>query len=400
MRNLWDRASSHFLIWLSRVSLHGPNLVFAEWAVPKASGAARFAYNWALAEWQRQYAAGGRPTEMSLRVQLNKLKREQFPWMLDVTKFAVEQAIVDLGMAFRAFFEKRQRYPRFKKKGVRDSFCAAMGARKFRCEGRRIWLPIIGWVRMRKPLRFSGVLKHVTVSREADRWFASITVDTPDIQHVQQSQEAVGVDLGVSKLAVLSQGAAIAGPKALTASLKPVRRASRALSRKQLGSSNWTKAKRHLARLHARIANIRKDATHKATTHIVKTYRRIGIEDLNVRGMMVRNRRIGRSVIDVALSQFRRQLEYKARFYGTAVIVADRWFPSSKTCSRCGFVVTELSLSQRMFRCPQCGFECDRDRNAALNLEHLAASSAVAACEEERSGAVVRPVKAGALCGS
>ena len=307
--------------------------------------------------------------------------------MLEVTKFAVEQAIVDLGMAFRAFFEKREYYPRFKKKGVRDSFWAAMGATKFRCEGRRIRLPIIGWVRMREALRFSGILKHVTVSHQADRWFASIVVDTPDIQPVQQPQEAVGVDLGVKKLAVLSKGAAITGPKALTATLKRMRRTSRAVSRKQLGSCNRAKARRRLAHLNARIANIRKDATHKATTHIVKTYRRIGIEDLNVGGM-VRNRLLGRALFDSAFFEFQRQLQYKARFYGATIAIANRWFPSSKTCSHCGFVIPELSLSQRIFRCPQCGFECDRDRNAALNLEYLAASSAATACGEERSGAV------------
>jgi putative transposase len=159
----------------------------------RASGAARFVYNWALGEWQRQYRAGGKPTEMSLRVQLNKLKREQFPWMLQVTKFAVEQAIFGLGIAFRAFLEKRERFPRFKKKGVHDSFCAPMGVTKFRCKGRRIRLPNIGWVRMREALRFSGILKHVTVSHQAERWFASIVVDIPDIQPVQRPREAMGM---------------------------------------------------------------------------------------------------------------------------------------------------------------------------------------------------------------
>jgi putative transposase len=240
---------------------------------------------------------------------------------------------------------------------------------------------------MHEPLRFSGVLRHVIVSRQTDRWFASIGVDTPDIQSVQQPENAVGVDLGVSTLAVLSQDTAITGPKALNTLLKRVRRASRALLRKQLGSSNWSKAGRHLARLYAHITNIRKDATHKATTYIVKTLRRIGIEDLNVCGM-VRNRVLARSIFDSGFFAFRRQLEYKACFYGAPVTIADRWFPSSKTCSRCGFIIPELSLSQRIFRCPRCGFECDRDRNAALNLEYLAASYAVTACGEERSGVV------------
>jgi putative transposase len=128
----------------------------------RASRAARFAYNWALGEWQRQYREGGKPSAISLCAQLNKLKRQQFPWMYDVTKCAVQEAILDLGMAFRAFFEKGRGYPRFKKKGVRDSVCAANESGKFRCEGLRIRLPVIGWIRMREPVRFFGVFKRVT----------------------------------------------------------------------------------------------------------------------------------------------------------------------------------------------------------------------------------------------
>ena len=236
-------------------------------------------------------------------------------------------------------------------------------------------------------VRFFGVLKRVTVSRQAERWFASIMVDTRDIQPVTQPQEAVGTDLGVTVLATPSRGEPTPGPKAHALLLERLRRTSRALSRKQCGSCNRGKARRRLARLNTRIANIRKDATHKATTQLVKTYQRIGIEDLNVHGMM-RNRHLARSIMDGGFSEFRRQLEYKALFYGAVLVVADRWFASSKTCSSCGSLITQLPLSQRMFRCPQCGFECDRDRNAALNLEHLAASSAVTACGEERSGAV------------
>jgi putative transposase len=157
--------------------------------------------------------------------------------MFDVTKCAVQEAIIDLGTAFRAFFEKRGAYPRFKKKGVHDSFCAANETGTFRCDGKRIKLPVVGWVRLREPIRFSGPLKRVTVSREADRWFASVMVDTTDIQPVVQPEEAVGVDLGITTLATLSQGEPIAGPKAHTALLKRLRRTGRALSRKQRGGS-------------------------------------------------------------------------------------------------------------------------------------------------------------------
>lgn len=368
-----------------------PNNVQATYFA-RASGTARVAYNWALAEWKRQYAARKddpalpQPTETSLRRQLNAIKREQFPWMFDVTKCAAQEAIIDLGTAFRAFFENRGKYPRFKAKGIHDSFCAANEAGTFRADGKRIKLPVIGWVRMREDVRFKGRLKRVTVSREADRWFASIMIETDDIKAVQHPSSAVGVDLGVSILATPSRDEPIAGPKAHKALLKRLRRTSRVLSRKKKGSANRRKAKAKLARLHARIANIRKDATHKATTMLAKTYRRIGIEGLNVKGM-ARNRHLARSIMDGGFFEFRRQLDYKARLYGATVVVADRWFPSSKTCSCCGSVKTELALSQRTYRCDACGYEADRDLNAARNLEHLAASCAVAACGEERAGA-------------
>lgn len=353
----------------------------------RGCGAARFAYNWALGEWQRQYKAGEKPSEVSLRRHLNAMKREQYPWMFDVTKCAVQEAIIDLGAAFRGFFEKRGKYPRFKKKGVYDSFCAANETGTFRTDGKRIKLPVIGWVRMREAVRFDGPLKRASISREADRWFVSLTIDAPDVAAPTLPQEVVGVDLGIMTLATLSQGEPIPGPKAHTTLLKRLRRTSRRLSQKQRGSKNRAKAKRRLARLHARIANIRKDATHKATTKLATTFQRIGIEDLNVRGM-AQNRHLSRSIVDGGFFEFRRQLDYKARRSGAIIVVADRWFASSKTCSCCGSVKPELDLSQRRFRCFECGFEADRDWNAAKNLEKLAASSAVSACGEERSGAV------------
>jgi putative transposase len=160
----------------------------------RASGRARFAYNGALGEWKRQYRRGGKPSEVSLRRQLNARKREQYRWMFDVTKCAAQEAIIDLGVAFRALFEKRGAYPRFKKKGVHDSFCAANEVGTFRGDGRRIKLPVVGWLRMREAVRFSGTVKRVTVSREADRWFASLMVETADIQPVVQPPEVVGVE--------------------------------------------------------------------------------------------------------------------------------------------------------------------------------------------------------------
>lgn len=353
----------------------------------RAAGTARFAWNWALAEWQRQYKAGGQPNETSLRRSLNAIKREQFPWMYDVTKAAVQEAIIDLGSAFRAFFEKRGQYPRFKRKDDRQSFCAANEARTFRTDGKRIKLPVIGWIRMRETVRFSGQLKRATISREAGRWFVSLMIDTDDVKTVAHSERTVGIDLGVSALATLSTGEFIEGPKAHGKALKRLRRANKALSRKKRRSANFRKAKARLARLHRRICAIRLDATHKLTARVAKTFSVIGIEDLNVRGM-VRNRHLARAISDSGFYEFRRQIAYKAGLYGARLFVANRFYPSSKTCSCCGVVKQTLALAERMFRCEDCGFEVGRDINAALNLACLAASSAASACGEARSGAV------------
>lgn len=352
----------------------------------RASGTARFAWNWALAEWQRQYEDGGKPSDVSLRRDLNAIKREQFPWMFDVTKCAVQEAIIDLGSAFRSFFEGRGKYPRFKNRDSRKSFCAANEVGTFRAEGRRIKLPVIGWVKMREAVRFSGPLKRATVSFESGRWFVALMIDTTDVQPVEQPCGTVGVDLGVSVLATLSTGEAVAGPKAHKTALKRLRRANKALARKRRGSANFRKQKARLARIHARATNIRKDALHKLTAWLATTFRVIGIEDLNVRGM-VKNRHLARAVSDCGFFEFRRQLDYKCRLYGARLVMADRWYPSSKTCSCCGTVKPVLALADRMFRCDKCEFEADRDVNAALNLAAYAASSAVSACGETRSGA-------------
>lgn len=240
---------------------------------------------------------------------------------------------------------------------------------------------------MRESLRFAGKIMSATVSRVADRWFVSITVDTVDDSHLPQAenQGAVGVDLGVAALATLSTGEAIDGPKPHTALLARLQRLSRSLSRKQKGSANRKKAKSKLAKLHARIAAIRSDALHQLTTNLTRRFHTIGIEDLNVRGM-IKNRHLARSVADMGFFEFRRQLEYKAAMRGGQIVVADRFYPSSKTCSACGHKLEVLPLSVREWTCPTCATRHDRDVNAATNLKNMAVSSTVSACGEEGAG--------------
>jgi len=369
-----------------RIAL-APNNVQATY-LARAAGTARFAYNWALAQWKQQYEAWKqdnaqpKPSQHSLRRQLNAVKREQFPWMLEVTKNAPQMAIIQLGQAFQNFFAKRARYPQFRKKGIHDRF--SLTNDQFAIDGKRFRIPNLGWVRMCESVRFTGKILSATVSRVADRWYVSIAVETQDSSHLPQAenQGAVGVDLGVSSLAVLSTGEKIEGPKPHKALLKRIRRLSRSLSRKQKGSNNRRKAKRKLARLHAKAANIRSDCLHKLTTDLTRRFHTIGIEDLNVKGM-VKNRHLARSVSDMGFFEFRRQLEYKADMRGGQVIVADRWFASSKTCSACGHKLDELPLSVRQWNCPECGAAHDRDVNAAINLKNMTVSSTVSACGEE-----------------
>ena len=355
----------------------------------QACGVARFAYNWALSEWVSQYKAGGKPSEAALGRKLNSLKKADYPWMSDVTKCAPQYAIKNLGAAFSRFFKKQGKYPRFKKKGKHDSFRADNGppdknSHAVRIVGKEVTLPRIGRVRMKEVLRFQGRVLSCTVSRVAHKWFASFQVEMEREPPVRENQAAVGVDLGVKTLAVLSDGRSFENPKALRSNLHKLKRFSRSLSRKQKGSANRRKARIKLAKLHYRISCIRKDTLHKLTHYLTKNYTDIGIEDLNVSGM-VKNRKLSRAVYDVGFFEFRRQLEYKAKLYGAHVVVADRWFPSSKTCSVCGEVKPTLTLSERRWSCG-CGAIHDRDVNAAINLKNLAASSAVTACGEYSSG--------------
>lgn len=366
----------------------------------KAVGTARFVYNWALAEWQRQYAAWKaddtllKPSDAALRRQLNALKREQFPWMLDVTKNAPQMAIIYLGQAFKNFFAGTAEYPTFKKKGRHDSFTLTND--QFAIKGRKVHIPKLGWVRMHETVRFIGKVLEGTVSRTADRWFLSVTVEIPDPPVVCRENQAVGgVDLGVSALATLSTGEKIVGPKAYAAAQTKLRRLQQHFSRQMEAakvraglkpgqsipkgmhipwSKNMVKTQRRIARLHAQIANIRDNALHQLTTMLVKRFDVIAIEDLNVAGML-KNHKLARAIADMGFGEFRRQLEYKAAQRGKTVVVANRWYPSSKTCSQCGHKVPKMPLSVRAWTCPQCQAQHDRDVNAAMNLRQVAESS-------------------------
>ncbi len=263
------------------------------------------------------------------------------------------------------------RVPTFKKKGHRDRFRADNGTNRklhdaVHTNGKRVRLPVVGWVAMREEVRFAGRIQSVTISPRADARYASFSIKIEYEAEVRVDRSTIGVDLGASALATLSDGSKISAPKPLRKYLKKLARLSRALSRKQRGSKNRAKAKIKLARLHRRIADIRADALHKLTTFL-ENHATIVIEELNVAGMLA-NRRFARAIADLGFFEFRRQLGYEATMAGSTLVVADRWFPSSKRCSRCGRKNETLTISQRTWTCPSCCMPHDRDLNAAVNL--------------------------------
>ena len=373
-----------------------------------ACGVARFAWNWALAEWQRQYEASKldpalpRPTEGALRRQLNAIKREQYPWMLEVTKCAPQEAIINLGRAYKNWFDAlsgrrkgpKAQAPRFKRKGERDRF--KIHGTVTAIDDSRIRIPNLGWVRMRESLRFSGRVVSVTVSRTAHAWFAAVTVDAEDVPARCESQAAVGVDVGVHTLAVFSDASPpVEGPKALKTLLQRLRRLSRAHSRKAKASANRKKSAQRLARLHWRIACMRADALHKPTNRLTRDYAWVAIEDLNVCGMLG-NSRLARHLADASFGEFRRQLTYKAAMREGTLVVVGRGYPSSKTCSGCGAVNTARTLSARHWTCTICGVTHDRDKNAARNF---LARAFVSMNPNTRPVWACRPVERKALTG-
>jgi len=357
----------------------------------RAAGAARKAYNWALTEWEKQYKAGKKPTEAGLRRQLNSMKRIEFPWMLEVTKNAPQMAIIQLGQAFKNFFAKRANYPTFRKKWRDDRF--TLSNDQFKINNSRIRIPHLGWVRMRELLRYTGKIISATISRHANKWFVSVTVETQRVTppSANETQVAVGVDVGINHFASLSTGEKIKGPKPHQALLNRLKRLSKSLSRKQKKSNNRKKAKIKLSRLHYRIANIRRDALHQLTTKLVQHFDVIAIEDLHVKGML-KNRRLSRSIADMGFHEFRRQLEYKTQQSSAKLIIADRWYASSKICSHCQTKIDNLPLATREWICPSCLTHHDRDINAAKNLEHLAVSSTVSACGASSGGAIATAI--------
>jgi putative transposase len=355
----------------------------------RAAGTARYAYNWGLVEWQRAHKAGEKPTMGKVKAAWNAHRAAQLPWTYEVTKCASTQAIRDLGTAFSNFFhdlkkpnkQHRFSYPKLKRKTSYQSF--ALWNDQFDIDWYKIRIPKLGWVRMHEHLRLCGVILGARVAFSGGRWFVSIQVDAITDDDAAPAGTVAGVDLGITTLATVSSEDGtriekVTGAKARQQLLTHTKRLARRLSKQthRARKAGVTKASRRqyvrqlkLSKLHARIANIRKDAAHKLTTDLTRRFRTIVIEDLNVSGMS-KNHALAGAVLDGGWYAIRRQLEYKATMRGGRVVVADRFYPSSKTCFDCGVVVNNLPLSKRSWVCA-CGAVHDRDGTASMNLERL-----------------------------
>ena len=344
----------------------------------KNFGASRWAFNFALERKKLAFDKKERiPNAIELHRELNKLKgTDELHWAYECSKCSFQGALRDCDKAFKNFFTRckkkvkgKKGFPKFKsKKNDKQSFRldGSISVEDGYCK-----LPRIDKVKLSEKDYFADDSKilSATVSRKADKWFVSFQVKQL-IQELHKSDKIVGVDLGVKTLATCSDGNVFENPKALSKNLKSLKRKQRVVSRKKKGSRNRGKAKLKVARLHYRISNIRRDALHKATTKLIRENQSIVLEDLNVNGM-VKNHCLARAVSDVGMFEFRRMLEYKANWYGREIQYANTFYPSSKTCSNCGWKNDDLKLSARTFKCSICNHELDRDLNAALNLKNL-----------------------------
>jgi len=346
-------------------------------AFNRCSGTARYVYNWALADRIERYKAGSPTNYYEQKRRFNALKDELCPWIREIPYTITESAFRNLDAAYKNFFRRVKQgtetpgFPKFKTRGKSPNTFTVRGVQ---IEDDRIRLPSLGWFRLEEHDYLptgSFQTNAVTISEKAREWFVSIQVEV-EIEDRGDRGGVIGVDLGVKSLAVCSDGTTFDNPHTLVKYERKLARLQRELSRREKGSNNRAKTRAKIAKLHAKIANTRAHTRHNISRHVTANTlpEVVVIEDLNIRGM-VKNHCLARAVSDASMGELARQIEYKAAWNGIEIIRADRWFPSSKTCSRCGCIKDDLTLADRVFRCDDCGFEIDRDLNAARNLAAL-----------------------------
>lgn len=342
-------------------------------------GLARFVYNWGLETKIKQYKETGKSASwMTLGKMLVKKKQADWQWMYNYPSWVHVYALKNLDDAYNNFFRRVKQgktpgFPKFKSR-KHGSGKFAVNGQVVKTKSDQVRLPKIGWIRLKERNYIPDDVRilSATISENHGRYFISVTVEEeiPDV--AQEPTNIIGIDLGIKTLAATSDGDYIENPKALRKSMKRLKRLGRIVSRRKKGGANRKKAIIQLAKQHNKVKNIRLDTLHKATSKLTRTKSVLAIENLNVSGMM-KNHHLAQAIGDVGMSEFRRQLEYKSGWYGSEVDIVDRFYPSSKTCSNCGQIDSDLKLSDRMFVC-DCGLNIDRDLNAAINLKQYAES--------------------------
>jgi len=336
----------------------------------QAVGIKRFVWNYCLNAWNDAYKRGYKPNETYIRFFYKCLKKRN-PWIDEVSARIGRGAVDDLLLAFKRFFKKQAKHPQFKKRGVCDSF-SIREKEKFSIDSRKLKIEKLNSkIKMRQKPRFEGVQKQVTISSKGSKWFASILIDTYENPFVDkiptESQGGIGIDMGISALAALSDGTIYEANQPLKKQLKKLAKLQRNLARKQKWSNRWHKIKYKISKLYYYITCKRLAVLHEFTDFITLTYNMIVIEDLNVSGM-IKNHHLARAISDVGMYEMKRQIGYKAKFRQCELIVADRWFSSSKICSNCGLKKENLTLADRIFICENGCKPINRDWNAARNL--------------------------------
>ena len=336
-------------------------------------GYARVAFNFGLSSFKVGLDQDEWRSHVDIKREFNAVKYDKFDWCKSLSQNASKNAIHNLGDAVTRWKKGQNKFPVYKNRSGKCSYQADNGLGTVEVYKKRINLPKIGWIRMREELRYSGEITKVVVSKHNDTWYASITMRRLDSSNYKyqpplfNENPPIGIDVGINTLATCSNGDTYENPRPLKRYERKLARENRKFARKQKGSQNWHKQKKRLAAVHARIANIREDAHHQATIRIVRKASAIGIETLKITNML-KNRKLAKALSDSAIGGFLTKLKYKADRRGIPITQADMFFASSKTCSNCGHKKKELALSERTYHCSECGFDCDRDLNAAINL--------------------------------
>lgn len=337
-------------------------------------GLSRFVYNWGLETKKKQYEETGKSASwMTLGKMLVEKKQTEWQWMYKYSAFIHVYALRNLDKAYNNFFRRVKQkenpgFPKFKKKKYGYGRFTVHGD-IVKVKSNQVRLPKIGWIRLKEHNYIPSNVKilYATVSKDHGKYYVSVSVEEEILDIVQEPINIIGIDLGIKTLAVTSDGNYFENPKALRKSMKRLKRLQRIADKRKKGGINRKKAVVQLARQHKKVKNIRLDALHKATSILARTKSVLAIENLNVSGMM-KNHNLAQAIGDAGMFEFRRQLEYKSGWYDSEVEVIDRFYPSSKTCSNCGQIDSDLKLSDRMFAC-DCGLNIDRDLNAAINIK-------------------------------